>query len=227
MGVTSKIADTLFPYIPKCAGCGVEKEAENGFCPSCREEMDKLRHGATSAMNLPAFSCYDYDGMAMRIVRGYKYSGKKYMHKLLAYEMAQGLKETGWKPGAVCHVPLHMRRTKERGFDQAELLAREIAQITGLPFAPAIRRVRYTKTQTKLSEAERRANMDGAFEGTMPVGGGVLLVDDVLTTGATAAECAKVLQQNGAANVYIVTYARAVFGGRKRSWLRRILGRLV
>ena len=99
------------------------------------------------------------------------------------------------KIDCVCNVPLHEKRKKTRGFDQSEEIAKRISEVTGIPFIPALRRVRNTKTQTKLSEKQRKENMKGAFEKAADVSGNALLVDDVLTTGATAGECATVLKQ--------------------------------
>jgi len=109
----------------------------------------------------------------------------------------------------ICHVPLHDKRRKSRGFDQAEELAQQLSRLTGKPFVRALKRVRNTPTQTKLSAAERQRNVADAFESVCPVSGRALLVDDVLTTGATAAECASALLKSGAQTVVVLTFARA------------------
>jgi predicted amidophosphoribosyltransferase len=117
----------------------------------------------------------------------------------------------------VCHVPLHKKRRAGRGFDQAEVLARRVAHQLNVPHIPALRRIRNTKTQTKLSEPQRRENIRGAFVLAAGVSGNVLLIDDVLTTGATSAECARVLKEAGAENVLIATFARSVYAGANMS----------
>lgn len=207
----SAVADALFPHVPGCIVCHVEKGVENGLCETCRSKMDALRYGPTSAMNLSAYSVYEYDGIAVRIVRGYKYSDKRYFYKFMAREMANALSEDARETTAICHVPLHERRRAERGFDQAELLAKEMARLTLLPFVHALKRVKRTKTQTRLSEHQRAENMSDAFTCIEGIRGHVVLVDDVLTTGATAAECAKALFERGAKSVRIYTFARTVF----------------
>jgi len=110
---------------------------------------------------------------------------------------------------AVCYVPLHPKRRRLRGFDQAELLAKRIAQALGVPFIAGASRTRDTKTQTKLNRAERKENMQGAFAPGARLSGRVLLIDDVLTTGSTAAACAQALVQSGAGSVFLLTFARA------------------
>jgi competence protein ComFC len=116
---------------------------------------------------------------------------------------------------AVTPVPLHWRRQWQRGFNQAELLAREIARRSGIPVVNALRRVRATLTQAGLSNTGRRTNVTKAFEcrrGTRWArrieGKRILLIDDVMTTGSTAASCALALKRVGAARVALLTVAR-------------------
>jgi ComF family protein len=108
-------------------------------------------------------------------------------------------------------MPLHWRRRWERGFNQSELLAGAIAKKWSVPLKRAVRRVKSTSPQAGLTNAKRRANMGGAFAVNRNArldGARVLLVDDVLTTGATAAACARVLKRAGAAHVALLALAR-------------------
>jgi ComF family protein len=108
-------------------------------------------------------------------------------------------------------MPLHWRRQWERGFNQSELLAGVIAKKWGVPMQRAVRRVKSTAPQAGLTNAKRRANVGGAFAVKRNVrlsDARVLLVDDVLTTGATAAACARVLKRAGAAHVALLALAR-------------------
>jgi len=109
-------------------------------------------------------------------------------------------------------MPLHWRKRWQRGFNQSELLAREIARRTHLPVRKALRRVRYTNAQAGLTNAKRRENVSGAFRARKSpalAGRRVLLVDDVMTTGATAASGARALKLAGAKQVTLLTLARA------------------
>lgn len=109
-------------------------------------------------------------------------------------------------------MPLHWRKRWRRGFNQAGLLAREIARRTNLPVSHALRRVKHTAAQAGLTNAKRRENVSGAFRARHKAalaGQRVLLIDDVLTTGATAASCARVLRMAGARDVTLLTLARA------------------
>jgi ComF family protein len=114
---------------------------------------------------------------------------------------------------AITPVPLHWMRQWRRGFNQSELLAHEIARRSGIPLLPALRRVRPTHAQAGLSNTGRRRNVTAAFSCTRPgrsalEGKRILLVDDVMTTGATGAACALVLKRAGAKRVALLTVGR-------------------
>ena len=113
-------------------------------------------------------------------------------------------------PPVVTWVPLGRRRRRERGFDQAEILARGVGSRTGRPVAPLLERIRETGPQARRSSVERRRALSGAFRSIAPPPPRVILVDDVLTTGATAQECARTLRRAGAGEVGLLTAARAL-----------------
>jgi ComF family protein len=109
-------------------------------------------------------------------------------------------------------VPLHPTRQRERGFNQASLLAQLLSAKLPIPCKPLLKRIRYTTTQTALDRAERMENLHNAFrlrKNADVRGLHVLLVDDVLTTGSTLSECARVLKRAGALSVHAATAARA------------------
>jgi ComF family protein len=148
-----------------------------------------------------------------------KFGGGKVVAEALAPFLASALDrapprdERDPEP-VVTWVPLGRIRRRERGFDQAEVLARFVAPLAGLRAEPLLVRTRETAPQAKRTATERRSALAGAFRarerGSMP--GGVILVDDVLTTGETAAECARTLREAGAREVGVLTAARSLGG---------------
>ena len=212
----SRLYALFFPYIPKCVCCGVERGVDDGYvCAACAQKLEQLKAGKTHAQGYEAYAVYNYDGVAKSIVKKYKYRDGKWLSAFMAAKMVQAVEREFDDIGCICHVPLHKKRRRLRGFDQAEALACRIAEAADIPYAGVLKRVKNTKTQARLSAAARQENIKGAFEPAAPVHGCVLLVDDVLTTGATAVECADVLCRAGARNVYVLTFAKSVYEDRR------------
>ena len=111
----------------------------------------------------------------------------------------------------VVPMPMHWRKRWKRGFNQASLLAREVSRFTGVPALAAVSRVHQRTAQAGLTHAKRRANVIGAFRVSNPgkvAGKRILLIDDVMTTGATASACANILKRAGAQYIALLTVAR-------------------
>jgi ComF family protein len=151
----------------------------------------------------------EYAGVVRDAIHAFKFEGKRALARPLA---ALVLEQASGDPGGdvLLPVPLARTREQERGFNQAALVAERLAERSCLPVRPGwLVRVRPTAPQSELSSAERRANVRGAFAAAPAVAGrSVIVVDDVLTTGATAAECARALRAAGAARVGVLTVAR-------------------
>jgi len=140
----------------------------------------------------------------------FKYGRMKPLARTLAANLALAL-PLDQKFDVVVPMPLHWRRKWQRGFNQAELLARRTARRCGIPMSNSVRRIRSTAAQAGLSNAMRRENVAGAFRlknRRAIQGRRVLLIDDVMTTGATASACALALKRGGAASVTLLALAR-------------------
>jgi ComF family protein len=155
----------------------------------------------------------EHAGVMRKAVHALKYDGQTSLARPLAELMGSVARKHGLhQVDAIVPVPLHPRRLRERGYNQATLIARELARSLGLPILEEVLvRSRATKTQTQLSAAERRINVVDAFtaEPALPGGRNLLLVDDVCTTGATLQACADALRRGGAGRVYALTLTRA------------------
>jgi len=199
---------------PLCPRCGVMFKGRVGddhLCGRCREQPPGF---------LKARAAFVYDRSLVDVIHCFKYKGKLQ----LAVPLGLLLRRTflrHWgdeRVDVILPVPLHGRRLRSRGFNQSELLVREWeSRPAGAPappvFAGVLRRVRATASQAGLGRREREANIRGAFAVRRPetiAGRHLLLVDDVVTTGATAAEAARVLLESGAARVDVLALARVI-----------------
>ena len=154
-----------------------------------------------------AYSFGAYEGVLRDLIHLYKYGRVKTLARPLTSLLAQALPRDEAFDTAV-PVPLYWRRRLQRGFNQAELLARGLARHTGIPVVKALGRLRPTPTQAGLSNSARRQNVTRAFRSRNVQGKRILLIDDVMTTGATASSCALALKQAGAKRVVLLTVAR-------------------
>ncbi len=183
---------------PVCGRCGLPTAFEVFGCDGCRT-VELAFDGARASLR--------YEGVGKGAVHALKYGGYRPVVERLMAPMMAGSVE-GERFDAVVAVPLHRARLAKRGFNQAELIGRAVAGRIGTPFLDTLRAVRGTRDQVELTAPGRRENVAGAFEARGPVPGRVLLVDDVMTTGATLNECAHVLKTNGAREVHALTLCR-------------------
>jgi ComF family protein len=205
-----------YPVCRKCLATPEPLSAEF-FCVSCRTPfqnsfpLDSQGRCALCRSGLrgfdAAYSFGAYEGTLRELVHLYKYGKVRTLARPLTGLLAQALpRDEAFD--AIVPVPLYWRRRLQRGFNQAELLARGLSRRTGIPGLKALRRVRPTSTQAGLSNNGRRQNVARAFRSRSVQGRRILLIDDVMTTGATASSCALALKQAGARRVVLLTVAR-------------------
>ena len=190
------------PVIQKpCKKCGVSVLSDANYCLACKEEKFSFSKAVAS---------FDYDGVILQLVHKFKYGGAKYLAKPLASFMAETFKASGFDVDCIVPVPVTPKRGKERGYNQAALLAREVSDVAQIEYLDILKRTKDTPTQAKLSRAERKQNLKGAFEvedKEIIKGKKILVVDDVMTTGSTCEEIAKVLIKAKAKEVFVLTLA--------------------
>jgi ComF family protein len=199
-----------------CPGCTAElPAAAPPRCPTCWGLLGVRNHcracAAVLVQSLAGVrSRYRLEGSARRLVHAVKYDGLSALAEPMGRLMADTLAAWGMRPDLIVPVPLHSSRERQRGFNQAALLARALAEASGLPVERTLlRRTRATSPQVRTAGVdERRRNVAGAFAVRgAATGRTVLLVDDVCTTAATLRACAEVLRAAGAARVYGLTFA--------------------
>ena len=193
---------------PLCQVCSRPYTGEIGTpfsCPDCEDDP-------------PAFDCvatrYQANGIVRELIHRFKYSGEFHLRQILAHWLEEALSDPriSREPfDALVPVPLHATRIRERGYDQIAALVELVAKRSRSPVWPCLRRSRYTESQTRFSRKERLQNLRNAFKlrkGTSVLGKRLLLVDDVLTTGSTLDECARILKAGGARSIRAITVAR-------------------
>lgn len=234
---------SLFP--PACVECGTAvADGEPPVCRLCRTRWPLMaapvcpRCGATAPgidAEGPCAECREWDGTAppcrtacrmegpaATVVRALKYSGWTGLAPAMADAMIPAVRELGRGDSVLVPVPLTAARLRERGFNQARLLAEALARATGRPVQSLLVRRGGRRSQARLARSARRANVEGAFvparqeprpeapAGQDPPHGSVLLVDDVITTGATVTACAAAVEAAGLRCVGAVGFARTL-----------------
>ena len=200
-----KIKKNLPPF---CISCGRQLEKRwfaKNICPSCQKKRLHFDR---------AFSPFVYDGIIKELIHKFKYGGREHLGLPLSELMTDFIRDYRLPMDCIdciVPIPLHNTRLREREFNQAQILGRQIALEFKIDILnEAIVRTRHTKTQTDLEIRERAANVKGSFRVKDPEavkGKNVLVIDDVLTTGATSSEVAAALKGAGANIVFVLTLA--------------------
>ena len=208
-----RILEWLFPG--KCILCrNLLSKDETDLCRKCRLDQPEYHYGKKKIPHIADLSAvWRYDGQVRKSLHRYKFgNARQYAGpygRLLAMRISRDLP----RADLVTWVPLSARRLRSRGYDQARLLAEAAARELELPVERTLEKFRDNQANSGLKDpAQRRANVLGVYRAVEPErirGKRVLLVDDIVTTGATASECARVLLTAGAQEVYFAAAAAA------------------
>lgn len=214
-------------YPNRCACCSRVLPAGQKLCGDCGDQLPRIEQPACRRCGQARSNClcarhprplyfdgccapFAYTGVVRNGIWQFKFRGRVDGAAFFAAEMAAALRTTcpTLRPTGICYVPLSKKRRRERGYNQAELLAEEIAGILECPVAHSLHKVRENKVQHELRFSDRQENVrnvyvcDGDFTGQT-----LLLVDDIKTTGSTLNACAKLLKEAGAKKVVCLTAA--------------------
>ena len=204
-------------YPPKCAGC--DKMGDGLWCPQCAQKVHLLLAPdhiklltLTEGITVPVLSAAEFASPIREAIHEFKYNGTPALAEPLSKHMVMAWQRVNWSIDLIIPVPLHGKRRRERGYNQSEFLAAEMARMIKMPMNPsALLRTRNTEQQAHLGAEARQHNVADAFAAVEGIvqGKHILLLDDVFTTGATLRACALSLLQSKATNVYAMTLARA------------------
>lgn len=220
----NSIFDFIFPRF--CPACNNKLSInENVICSNCissikllqndflQKEYQKKFANDNFITDFQSLFIFEKEKELQKIIHALKYENKVYIGKflgsLLAQELFNELKK--WNVDFIIPIPLHSLKKAQRGFNQSYYIAKGISRVLKIPVENSvIKRNRFTESQTKKSAVERRTNVEGAFSvrnATKVENKKIILVDDVITTGATISECARILKFSGAKNIYAVSIA--------------------
>lgn len=197
------ICSTRLPYVkePFCRKCGKPLlTEEREYCQDCVRKTHGFRQGRAP---------FVYDRVMRQSIARFKYGGRREYAAFYAEEILRRCAREAllWKAEAFLPIPLHPKKRRKRGYNQAELLARELSRRSGIPVDKnLLLRVKNTRAQKELNDRERRENLKNAFalqKGSVPYRT-VILVDDIYTTGSTMDEAARVLRGNGVQTIYFL-----------------------
>ena len=210
MKLLSQFLDLLFP--PKCPFCGKILDAP-GICPACRAALPWVPDGETVRELPGGVRCAAplwYGGLAREGLLRFKFQGHSAAAQTLGELIAQCTAEHfGGEFDTVTWVPVSRKRLRQRGYDQAELLARSACRLWGVSAERLLEKRRDTPAQSSLESADaRRENVADVYQARNAAGKRVLLIDDICTTGATLASCARTLREAGAESVVCAAVAR-------------------
>ena len=199
----------IFPQ--RCVGCGV---VDIGLCLSCSEKLGEMcTSGEMVIDGFQVFFAARHSKLLRNILHQCKYTSDQSLVETLGILLAKRMQNISLARDSydIIPIPLHRRRERERGFNQSELLARVVSREMGWRVVNLLERNRETRAQARLSRVERIENVKGAFvikDGFIPKV--VFVLDDVITTGSTFRECAKVLKEAGVERVYGIMLAHGL-----------------
>lgn len=207
------ILDLLFPK--KCILCrNLLSKNQTDLCHTCRQNAPEF---SSSKNNIPFVAGWTavwyYRDNVKKSIQRYKFSNARSYAQAYGRFLALRIQQMQVDFDYITWVPVSFRRRFQRGYDQVELLAKAVSKELDIPVIPTLKKLRHTPAQSHLKDpSQRKANILGAY-GMLPacqvVGKTVLLLDDVITTGSTASECAKVLLSAGAKDIYCAAVASA------------------
>ncbi len=195
---------------PLCWGCDGPSRRGEPVCGRCRGGLHRLSAEPVWLCGVRVWAPVAYSGPARDLVRALKFRGARGVADTMAAQMVAGASLEFQEGLAVVPVPLHPRRRRTRGYNQAALIAAAVASRTGLRLADPLERTGPATAQVSRHRPERRAGPAGAIEARAAAPRRVLLVDDVVTTGATLAACSAALAGAGAVEIAALTFARTL-----------------
>ncbi|WP_196001129.1 ComF family protein [Clostridium sp. 1001271B_151109_B4] len=203
--IYKQLLDIVYPMEEKCIIC--EIEGFIGICDCCKTEIKRCY-----MEDKKSISYGFYGGVLKKLILELKYNKNFTAAEILSNLILEIINNQNIKADVICYVPMTKKAIKKRGFNQCEVISKSISYTTGIPISNCIIKSKNTKEQKTLSKDERKSNIQGAFNIKRNYdikNKHVILIDDVITTGATLDECKKILLKYGANEITVLTIAKS------------------
>ena len=193
-----------------CLICGENTDGEN-LCSDCKEKIRYLEYPLIEhKKNIYFYAITEYKGTMEKSIKILKFRKRKIIAKDLANIIIDFVSKEKMQFEHIGFVPMTPPETRERGFNQTYLMAKEISKANKIPILNGLKKTKETKKQVGLNKRERKENLKSAFKMTDKIEGNIVIIDDVYTTGNTAAEITKAIARKTKSNIYFIALARKI-----------------
>lgn len=202
--IYNEILDIIYPPEEKCIICRVDGFI--GLCPCCKRSINR------ATVEKDSLSYGFYGGVIKTLILKFKYESNFTAGYLLSNFLIEIIKEQKINADVICYVPMTKKAEKKRGFNQCEVMARNVGYNTNIPVSNCIKKIKDTKEQKTLTKEERITNLRGVFKINSVKdikNKNVILIDDIMTTGATISECKYILKKSGVKQIIVLTIAKS------------------
>ena len=202
--IYNEVLDVIYPPEEKCIIC--REEGFIGLCPHCKSSINR------ATVEKDNLSYGSYGGVIKTLILKFKYESNFTAGYLLSNFLIEMIEEEKINADVICYVPMTKKAEKKRGFNQCKLMARNIGYHTNIPVSNCIKKIKNTKEQKTLTKEERIINLKGVFKinNVKDIKNkNVILIDDVMTTGATINECKYILKKSGVKQITVLTIAKS------------------
>lgn len=205
-----KVLDELYPDVA-CYSCGAERSEWKGkLCPACRAQLEAIKDNPSFIEGRAYYACCRYDGLARKLVLQAKDSGKSYLTQIMAEYMADAVRTYDLTFDVIAYVPSSSKKRAFRGYDHMKLVADFLSEMTQKPVLKGLKRIKEWADQTDVAEEKRADNVKNSFryDGQSLAGKRVLVIDDVVSTGATTREVASAIEQAKPDEILYLTFTK-------------------
>ena len=201
--IIKEVSYIIYPPNDRCISCG---EDFIGLCPICKSEIKRVKETKDNY-----YSYAYYNGVIKNVILNFKYKKIFLAGDILSEFLLEIIKENNIEADGIFFVPASKKSIKKRGFNQCEIIAKKVGEFTSIPVYKSLIKIKETKEQKTLSKYDREENIKDAFiilKSEEVKDKRIILIDDVITTGATIKECEKVLREFGAKEIKILTISK-------------------